>query len=93
MGDKVQDRKRDGGRFLHPCEPNKRPLPVILEDRLVLLDGIIGDEAHALVLAFVGTRPPGEAKKKGNVALGIFVFEEVQAGRNAVLKELGPVPC
>ena len=94
MSDKVQDGKRDGGRLLHPRVPNKRPLPIILEDGLVFPDSVIGGDAHALVLAFVGTRPPGEAKEEGDVALGvIIVFEEIQADRNAILEELGPVSC
>ena len=57
----------------------------------MFLDSLISDEAHAVVLAFVETRPLGEAKEKGSLALGIF--EVVQADRNAVLKGLGPVSC
>lgn len=91
MSDKVQHRKRNRGRLLHPRVPNKRPLAMILQDGLVFLDGVVSDEAHAVILAFVGTRPPGKAEEEGSLALG--VFEVVHAGRNAFLKELGSVPC
>lgn len=91
MGDKVQDRKRDRGRFLHPRVPNERPLPVILQNGLIFLDGIVSDKAHAVVLAFVGTRPPGEAEEEGRLAMG--VFKVVQAGWNTILEEFGPVSC
>ena len=69
MHDQVQHRKRDRGRLLHPCIPDERPLPIILQDRLLFLDSIIGEESHALVFAFVGARPLGEAEEEGDLAL------------------------
>lgn len=91
MSDKVQHRERDRSRLLHPRVPSERPLPIILQDGLVFVDSFVGDEAHAMVLAFVGTRPPGEAKEDGGPAVGFF--KVVEANRNAFLEELGPVSC
>jgi hypothetical protein len=86
MRDQVHDRKRDGSRLLHPSVPKERPLPIILQDGLAVPDRVIGDDPHALVLAFVRTRPSGEAEEEGDIAFGA-AFEEVQAGRNALLLE------
>jgi hypothetical protein len=90
MRDQVQHRKRDRGRLLHPRVPNERPLSIILYDGLLLLNSIIGEESHTLVLAFVGTRPSGEAEEKGNLALAP---EVVQTDRDATLKVFGSVSC
>lgn len=86
--DQVQHRKHDRGRLLHSRVSKKWPLPIILHDGLLLFDGVIGEEPHALVLAFVGTRPSGEAEEKGDLALA---FEVIQANWNATLKEFGSV--
>jgi len=88
--DQVQHRKRDRGRLLHPRIPNERPLPIILHDGLPFLDSVIGEESHALVLAFVGTRPSGEAEEEGDLALA---FEVIQTNWDATLEEFGSVPC
>jgi hypothetical protein len=55
-----------------------------------LLDSIIGEEPHALVFAFVGTCPSGEAGEKGNRA---SAFEVIQTDWDATLKEFGSVSC
>jgi hypothetical protein len=79
----VQDGKRDRGGLLHPSIPNKWPLPIILYDGLPILDSFIGEEPHALVLAFVGAGPLGEAEEEGNLALA---FEVVQTDWDAILE-------
>ena len=83
MRDQVHDGKRDRGGLLHPSIPNKRPLPIILHDGLPLLDSFIGEESHALVLAFVGAGPLGDAEERGNLALA---FEVVQTDWDAILE-------
>jgi hypothetical protein len=90
MRDQVQHRERNRGRLLHPRIPDKRPLPIILFDRPPFLDSVIGEELHALVLAFVGTRPSGEAEEKRNLALAV---EVAQADWDATLEEFGSVSC
>lgn len=79
----VQDGKRDRGGLLHPSIPNKWPLPIILYNGFFLLDSFIGEESHALVLAFVGAGPLGKAKEKGSPALA---FEVIQTDWDAILK-------
>ena len=83
MCDQVHDGKRDRGGLLHSSTPNKWPFPIILYDGLPLLDSFIGEESHALVLAFVGAGPLGDAKEEGNLALA---FEVVQADWDAILE-------
>ena len=90
MRNQVEHRKRDRGRLLHPRIPNEWPLPVILHNRLLFFDSVIGDESHAMVLAFVDAGPLGEAEEEGSLALA---FEVVQTDWNAILKEFGSVSC
>ena len=62
MANEIEDREKDGCRFLNTSKAPERPLPVVLLDGPSILYSSIGDQMHALVLAVIGARPSGESQ-------------------------------
>ena len=65
MCKKIENGEEDGCGLLHAAKPPKGPLPIVLVDRPPVLDRLVSDEMHALILAIVNACPLSDSQGEG----------------------------